>query len=57
MGMGTVVIGHSQLGQPAAAGLFDQLNRVEAAIAAKGMAVKITDVRAAFRTDGFEDRP
>ena len=57
MGMGTVVIGHSQLGQPAAAGLFDQLNRIEAAIAAKGMAVKITDVRAAFRTDGFEDRP
>ena len=55
--MGTVVIGHSQLAQSTSARLLNQLNRIEAAITAKGMAVKIADIRTAFWTDGLKDRP
>ena len=55
MGMRTVVIGHGQLAQATSARLLDKLNRVEAAIAAKGMAVKITDIGTASWADGLED--
>ncbi len=57
MGMRTVVIGHRQMAQATSARLLNQLNRVEAAIAAEGMAVKITDIGTAFWPDGLEDLP
>ena len=57
MGMGTVVIGHRQLAQAASGRLLDQLNRVEAAIAAEGMAVKVERFRAAPGINPFQNSP